>query len=454
MNAACRAMCGNMTVRAGLAGIAVSWATGMMGEVTAADGNREPRKSKEPAVSATYEVSEKMAVRVGPPVVVALSAPGETRWGFHQFPALGRLPNGDLLCTFNEQADAVAAYGGKTGAYVSPDGGTTWRPADGRAPALNAPHPAVSELFDGEYLAVPATAPFNAAQAKIALPAPAGSYADYVKNHLYWLADFPEPVRKRFAELPALRWTPRTRRWTPTSVTYDVRGLLLWARAGGAERFLLPRTWFERRVLRVGAELMYAEYRATYLLDGETLPVRAPVALMVSNDNGRSFQRRSTIAHDPTGGAGMYEPRLALGSGGELVCVIRRTDREQKPMALTVSTDAGRTWTPPQNLFEFGVWPSLTTLDSGVMALSFGRPGVWLSLSLDGRGRDWTAPIAIRPGDPENLLTGTCGYSDLLALDATSFLLVYSEFEHRDAQGRPCKAILARTIETTERSQP
>ena len=38
---------------------------------------------------------------VGPPVVVALSEPGETRWGWHQFPALSLLPDGEILCAFS-----------------------------------------------------------------------------------------------------------------------------------------------------------------------------------------------------------------------------------------------------------------------------------------------------------------------------------------------------------------
>ena len=39
----------------------------------------------------------KVAVELGEPVVVAVSQVNEARWGFHQFPALTRLPDGTIL---------------------------------------------------------------------------------------------------------------------------------------------------------------------------------------------------------------------------------------------------------------------------------------------------------------------------------------------------------------------
>jgi len=394
-----------------------------------------------------HTLSETVTAEIGAPVVVAVSRPGERRWGYHQFPSLSPLPGGRILCTFNAQKDAVAAYGGRAGVRVSADGGATWKRAelDGLDPI--APHPSASEVFDGEYLCVPPTPAYDAKKHKVTLPKPVGSFHAYIMNHQYRLSDFPEPVRRHFAALPAFRWTPRTKRWTKTSVAYDTKGMLLWARSEGPEQFLLPRTWFERRLLKVGTELMYADYRAGYLLDDGGVPGHRSSFLMVSADNGRSFQRRATIATDPKGKDLMGEPRLSLNAKGELVCVVRRTaSGKQKSMMITHSKDGGRTWTKPRRLFTFGVFPSITLLDCGVMALSFGRPGVLLSFSPDGGGRTWTTPVTLRKGDPKRLSAKSCGYTSILNLDAGSFLVAYSDFEHKDKDGRQRKAILVRKV--------
>ena len=46
-----------------------------------------------------------MKFELSDPVVVALSEPNETRWGFHQFPALSVLPDGKILIMFADAED-------------------------------------------------------------------------------------------------------------------------------------------------------------------------------------------------------------------------------------------------------------------------------------------------------------------------------------------------------------
>ena len=52
------------------------------------------------------------------------------------------------------------------------------------------------------------------------------------------------------------------------------------------------------------------------------------------------------------------------------------------------------------------------------------------------------------PGNDPSVAFGhdTCSYSGLVPLDADRALLVYSHFAYPDAQGRPCKTILCRTV--------
>jgi len=95
---------------------------------------------------------------------------------------------------------------------------------------------------------------------------------------------------------------------------------------------------------------------------------------------------------------------------------------------------------------RFGVNPDLVGLDNGVMALFFGRPGVYLSFSTDGTGRQWTDPLPILPGDQKRLLAKTDGYTAMVKLNANQILLAYTDFEHKDADGRQRKAILVRGL--------
>jgi len=115
-------------------------------------------------------------------------------------------------------------------------------------------------------------------------------------------------------------------------------------------------------------------------------------------------------------------------------------------MVITHSDDGGRSWTEPVEFCDFGVFPCLQKLGSGPLALSYGRPGVHIRISPDGNARDWSDPITLIPGDPDETGRYSCGYTSLLELSDDSFLIAYSDFEHRDAEGTKRKAILTRKV--------
>jgi BNR repeat-like domain len=119
---------------------------------------------------------------------------------------------------------------------------------------------------------------------------------------------------------------------------------------------------------------------------------------IASQDGGHTWKWVGTVAAadlDPTAPEGFDEPGLELLDDGSLVCVSRMGNFT--PMALTRSYDNARTWTPVQRLpVEMGsVAPQLCRMSNGILALSAGRPGITLSLSLDGRGTKWEAPINV-----------------------------------------------------------
>ena len=62
-----------------------------------------------------------MTMKLGDPIVAAVSDVGETRWGFHQFPNLSRLPDGRIVLTWANAADASETHGHPAPCCVSRD---------------------------------------------------------------------------------------------------------------------------------------------------------------------------------------------------------------------------------------------------------------------------------------------------------------------------------------------
>ncbi len=301
---------------------------------------------------------------------------------------------------------------------------------------------------------LPATAAFDLEAAGLQMPAPVGKGHANKDFLIYRVDQCPPAVRKYLTRLPAWRWTPAAPAWTAEQVRYDIEGQLCWMVANERR---VPRSWFEHAPIRHNGELLYVDYRVNCLRPAGGVPEGSSCLLMASRDNGRSFQKRSVVASGRT-----YEPMLADTADGELVCVIRGTDQEQRPMLITWSADHGQSWEPPRPMFEsrptfgFGVFPGLVRLGNGALLLSFGRPGVWLSASLDGTGRAWTEPLPVIKCDPSTLshvdgqVAGiyhhTCGYTGLLPIGDDEALLVYSDFQHTGSDGQRCKSVEVRRI--------
>ena len=135
-------------------------------------------------------------------------------------------------------------------------------------------------------------------------------------------------------------------------------------------------------------------------------------------------------------------------------------------MYRTRSADGGKTWEETEKLCPFGVLPQPLTLDNGVTVLAFGRPGVHLLFSRDGKGEEWQNPVHLvvesfegtcvsgegygfqKGEDPEGRpkQTRTSGYTSVVPTGPDSFLIAYDQFDYPDGNGEPRKAILVREI--------
>jgi hypothetical protein len=192
------------------------------------------------------------------------------------------------------------------------------------------------------------------------------------------------------------------------------------------------------------------------------------VACLASEDAGRTWRVRGMIADglDTSWGYGFGEQSLARMPDGDLLCVMRTLGSEQlgesHHLAAARSTDGGRTWTRLPPLARFSVTPHLVALSGGMVAVVYGRPGVHVKASADG-GRTWceSQPI-VGPAEREILAKPatewwesrndwSCANTSLVVTGPDRFLVAYSDFRHRDAEGRPCKAIAVREVVVTAR---
>ena len=84
------------------------------------------------------------------------------------------------------------------------------------------------------------------------------------------------------------------------------------------------------------------------------------------------------------------------------------------------SSGEGRTWTRPVSAGVGSVLSKLLLLSNGVLACSYGRPGVHLMCSLDGTGREWTHHTEV----PLEGRASTC-YADMLEMEPGEIFLVF-----------------------------
>ena len=381
-----------------------------------------------------------MKIDLSEPILVAEAPAGETRWGRFQFPTLDRMLDGRIALTFHVNADSATAYGKPSeqpNRGLSADEGATWTLERATEPTAGLLLPNGDRIRAGNAEVTPPSIPVNALSLPQSVGTVIGTYGQL--PYTYYRHD----------ELPAaLQGVPLSRL---------ARGASAWA----AERARLDDPGFQRYTIQ---EVFPIVWWGDLLLaaDGSILAVVYPrsmngdVACHRSTDFGRSWHLQGCIPYMPDLHAdplarrrshGFTEPGSAQLADGSLLVMLRTTDGlGVGPLYASRSTDAGKTWTAPAVVHSSGVMPRILQLGNGVLALSYGRPGVELRLSRDGTGAKWSEPISLVPLTSPEIQADTCGYTSLLPLTANSFLIAYSWFKRPGRDGQLHKAVLVRRV--------
>ena len=398
-----------------------------------------------PATKTGQPAKSSLKVRIGEPSVVAVASRPE-KWGFFQFPGIERWPDGTLAATWQMAADSIVSYGvGAPSTAISKDGGKTWMNPNGKEGVTGLLLP------NGDRIKV--ITPKAIKTSELLLPAPASEIASTngkVKLALYRLADLPPEVQgvciSRLAKGSA-EWVPeRAALDDPQALRYSLHGLfpIVW--------------WGDMHVARDGAIItgIYPGYR---LFDNGGVDPKCGVFFYRSTDAGHSWKVQGRIPWQPDLAANskgvepedFTEPAFEILADGSFLCVIRSTGQRISPMYSSHSRDMGRTWSRPVVMAPNGVLPRLLRLANGVVVLASGRPGVQLRFSANGRGETWTEPYELVPfTNQKNSVS--CGYTSILAAGPDRFLIIYSDFKHKNAAGETRKAIKVREVVVTPES--
>ncbi|MBT7860195.1 MAG: exo-alpha-sialidase [Gemmatimonadetes bacterium] len=376
------------------------------------------------------------------PVVVSQADPELRNWGPWQFPAIQRLPDGRLAVGYHVEADSATAYGKPPGLSICADEGQTWQPAGSEEIAVSS-SAKIFALRNGDLFRQVPLRSVDPATVEDRLPPSVGTSFGGYRNEIigFDATQMPPDLEGyRFSRLSA-----GGNEWVEETATVHISGRLRMIYMG-----VLTFPWMHR-ITQAPDGALWGVIYSKRLIGGEI--ARYFEAILLRSVDGRSWEMQSSIPYQPDAAAdphaeerdGFTEPNIAFLPDGSMLCLLRTTDANgMGPMYVCHSSDRAQTWSTPMLFDDCGVWPALVTLGNGVTLAAYGRPGLYLRATRDPSGRVWgdrdtvVAPVASQQD--------TCSYSDLIALSDHEVLLAYSDFNHPDAEGRPCKTILVRKL--------
>ncbi len=189
----------------------------------------------------------------------------------------------------------------------------------------------------------------------------------------------------------------------------------------------------------------YTDHSIVQLQDGSLLASllgwfegdrKGRVFAVRSTDKGRTWNYHATVAFDLNPSedlriTGFSEPDMLILPNGELLCFMRTGgtyDGRFTSLYQSRSIDAGLTWSVPDPIADRGVWPNACRMSNGVIAVIYGRPGDWLTFSLD-NGYTWMGHFCLHLG-PQPWDCGSYDWVEEVAPD--TLLAAYARTDPND----------------------
>lgn len=357
--------------------------------------------------NAAAEGGTGLEITVEKPFTIAKSD-GPQTWGHWCFPVLQKTACGDLLLSFNTGEDAFLATQAGTNLYRSTDGGHTWKPAEGWKSR------SVSKRVREAYIRYNGKAPSDAVGGGCL-----GGLAGFCNLSDGTCVSFLYHTMR--GEKPDWyvdsRWSSRDggRTWRgPEDADFFVPGNALNEQGKG-------QAIWQRSVQLKNGDLVTVAHT---LFAGDA---KLRVIALGSSDKGRKWRYLTTVANNQKlDTEGFTEPIICQTAQGSLICLMRTEGG--RPMYQAFSSDGGKTWASPAPAGVNGVAPDMHLLSSGVLACSYGRPGVNIMFSAEGTGNRWTNHTSIFTGR-------STGYTSFAEISPGRLLLIFDALNFQDAPG-------------------
>ena len=383
-------------------------------------------------------------LEIGEPSVVTQGAVGDNAWGHYQFPGLSYTLDGNIVATWNYTSDTIDDYVNTVQKKVSTDGGLTW--SDDKS--LNTT-PDKFQMSNGKYFAG-----FRRANAHYATwqneYTPAMTWGTNGGYKLFFAEDMP---KNDDTTVWGYEYDPETGETVEFECTVNWPHAAITEFPGGkiypmTQMFALSQdtvivvdgvmymaVYFygfnSYSTTREAAISDYCKYYSTYLFSSE--------------DNGRTWNFLSQLIPTPNlkFSEGLCEPCLNVMPDGS-VLILMRSGGDSQPSYWARSTNNCKSWSVVKKFDDIGVLPQTVTLGCGVSIATYGRPYMRIRATSDPTGRTWqdAQTFDLYSGEEQT----SCYYTDLLALDDTHALWIYSDFKYPNADGVPVKSIIVRVI--------
>ena len=403
-----------------------------------------PEPTTPPPATPTTPTIPKFHLEIGEPTVVEQGAVGDNAWGHYQFPGLAYTLDGNILATWNYTSDTIDDYLNTVRKKVSTDGGLTWSDD-----ASLCSVPDKFKMSNGKYFAG-----FERANAHPATwqneytPALTWGTGDVYK--LFFAEDMP---KNDDTTVWGMEYDPTTGETEKFECTVNWPQAPLVEFPGGKIYPMTQMFSLSQDSITIIDGVMYL---AMYFYGFNSYATTREAAVMSINryystyvfsskDNGRTWNFLSQVLpmSDLKYSEGLCEPCLNVMPDGSFL-MLMRSGGDGKPSYWVRSTNNGKSWSYPKQFDEIGVLPQMVTLNSGVTIATYGRPYMRIRATADPSGKTWQEGITFDMYSGEN--NASCYYTDLLALDDTHALWIYSDFKYPNADGVPVKSIITRVI--------
>lgn len=416
--------------------------------VTTPEGNTTPESTTPDETTPAPDVPEKpksFHLEIGEPSVVVQGAVGDSAWGHYQFPGLAYTLDGNIVANWNYTSDTIDDYVNTVQTKVSTDGGKTWSSDESLCSVSNK-----FQMSNGKYFAgfERANAHHTTWQNEYT---PAMTWGSNNGYKLFFAEDLP---KNEDTTVWAYEYDAATGEKTKFECTINWPHAALTEFPGGK---IYPMTQMfslsQDSIITIDGVMYLAMYFYGFNSYSTTREYAVnshskyySTYIFSSADNGRTWDflsQLTTFGSSIAFSEGLCEPNLNVMPDGS-VMILMRSGGDSKPCYWARSKDNCKTWSVVKKFDEIGVLPQMVTLDCGVSIATYGRPYMRIRATADPTGRTWHDPQTFDLASGEDQTS--CYYTDLLALDDTHALWIYSDFKYPNADGVPVKSIITRVI--------